>query len=366
MNSNSMVDQSPRALVTGATGLLGNNLVRALVESGFRVTALSRSREKANAQLRGLPIEHVIGDIADVNSFAASMQGVDVIFHTAAFFRDSYKGGSHREDLLRTNVQATASLLEAAYAQGVRRFVHVSSIAVLDGPRDALINESMSRVETDADDYYRSKILAEREVNRFLESHPDFWAAFVLPGWMHGPGDAGPTSAGQTVLDFLHARLPGIPPGTVSLVDARDVAAAAMAVNSRGRRGERYLAAGRSLSMQEFMALTERVSGVSAPKRTLPLSLLRAIAFGSEVWSRLTGKPVLLSAATVKLMGREAGRTHFDPAKSRTELGLQFRPLEETLRDEIAWYRNNGWVHITSARALSAEPACPAARPRTY
>jgi dihydroflavonol-4-reductase len=236
-------------------------------------------------------------------------------------------------------------LLEAAYAQGVRRLVHVSSIAVLDGPRDALINESMNRREMDADDYYLSKILAEREVNRFLESHPDFWAAFVLPGWMHGPGDAGPTSAGQTVLDFLHARLPGIPPGMVSLVDARDVAAAAVAVSSRGRRGERYLAAGRSLAMTELMSLMERVSGVSAPKRQLPLSLLRAMAFGSEIGSKLTGKPVLLSRATVKLMGRESGRTRFDPAKSRTELGLYFRPLEETLRDEIAWYCRNGWLH---------------------
>ena len=60
----------------------------------------------------------------------------------------------------------------------------------------------MLRDESDADDYYRSKILAAREVERFLETHPDFWAAMVLPGWMHGPGDMGPTSAGQTVLDF--------------------------------------------------------------------------------------------------------------------------------------------------------------------
>ena len=344
MNSHITAGRSQRALVTGATGLLGNNLVRALLENGFEVTALSRSREKADAQLGGLPVQHVLGDVLDVTSFAAALQGIDVVFHTAAFFRDSYKGGSHREELLRTNVQATASLLETAYTQGVRRFVHVSSIALLDGPRDALINETMTRNEADADDYYLSKILAEREVRRFLDSHPDFWAAFVLPGWMHGPGDAGPTSAGQMVLDFLHARLPGVPPTTMSFVDARDVAAAAIAVNSRGRRGERYLAAGRNISMKDLMGLIERVSGVSAPKREVPLTLLRAIAFGSELWARVTRKPILLSTATVNLLAREAGRTQFDHSKSRAELGLQFRPTEDTLRDEIAWYRDNGWL----------------------
>src|SRR5215471_19155233 len=159
----------------------------------------------------------------------------------------------------------TANHLNTAYAAGVRRFVHTSSIAVLHGPRDSTINETMLRGLENADDYYRSKILADREVEQFLQSHPDFWAAMVLPGWMHGPGDMGPTSAGQMVLDFAKGKLPGIAPGTFSLVDARDVAETEWAVLDRGRRGERYLSAGRNMTVATLVPILERVTGVKAP-----------------------------------------------------------------------------------------------------
>jgi nucleoside-diphosphate-sugar epimerase len=174
------------------------------------VRVLARSVEKARKQFESLPVEIAQGNLDNVPGFARALEGVDAVFHAAAFFRDNYKGGSHWEELQRTNVVGTANLLNAAYAAGVRRFVHTSSIAVLHGPRGGVINETMLRRIEDADGYYRSKILADREVERFLESHPDFWAAIVLPGWMHGPGDIGPTSAGQLVLDFAKGKLPGI------------------------------------------------------------------------------------------------------------------------------------------------------------
>jgi len=332
------------AFVTGATGLLGNNLVRLLIGKGVKVRALARSVEKARRQFGSLPVEIVQGDLDNVQGFASSLAGVDAVFHAAAFFRDSYKGGTHWDELYRINVMGTAKLLNAAYAAGVRRWVHTSSIAVLHGPSGATINETMLRRMEDADDYYRSKILADREVEHFLESHPDFWAAMVLPGWMHGPGDMGPTSAGQMVLDFARRKIPGILPGTFSLVDARDVAETQWAVLERGRRGERYLSAGKNMSVASLATILERVTGVKAPTRSLPMPILYLIGGLGEVWARVTRKPVLLSLATVRLMARESGRTTFDHTRRERELGLQFRPVEETLRDEVAWYRDNGWL----------------------
>ena len=332
------------AFVTGATGLLGNNLVRRLLGAGWRVRALVRSPPKAAVQLAGLPVELVTGDMADVPAFRFALDTVDVLFHTAAYFRESYLGGSHREALQRINVQGTADLVDAAYAAGVRRIVHVSSIATLDGPRGTLVDETMRRRVEDADDYARSKLLADREVEVRLERHRDLWAAFVLPGWIHGPGDIGPTSAGRVVLDFARRRLAGIVPGTVALVDARDVAGAMIAAEAHGGRGERYLVAGRHLSMPEFLGLVERVTGVPAPRRTIPLPLLWTVAAASEAWARLTGRAVLLGLATVRLIAREAERTRFDHSRSERALGLTFRPVEETLRDEVEWYRTNGWL----------------------
>ena len=330
------------AFVTGATGLLGNNLVRALLAEGYQVRALVRSPAKARQQFAGVDLDLISGDLRDVPGFAPALTGVDVVFHTAAYFRDSYSGGRHWEALYQANVSGTRALLEHSWQAGVRRFVHTSSIAVLHGAPGQLIDETMLRREEDADDYYRSKILSDQAVLDFLDRHPDFWATLVLPGWMHGPGDLGPTQAGQTVLDIAHGRLPGIPPGSASVVDARDVAQAMILANRQGRRGERYLAAGRHMTMAEILPLIAGVAGIPAPSRRIPLLLLRIIAALNEGFARLTGRPVLLSWAMVRTIAAENGRSHFNPAKSARELGLTFRPVEDTLRDEIDWFRRHG------------------------
>lgn len=333
------------AFVTGSTGLLGNNLVQTLLTEGWYVRALVRSKEKAGQQLAPHDrLSIVVGDMTNVPGFEQSLDGADVVFHTAAFFRDNYKGGSHWNELKRVNVDGTAALISAAYKSGVRRFVQTSSIAVLNGPPGSLIDETCERHPDDADDYYRSKILADREVHAFLAGHEDMHAVFVLPGWMFGPGDAGPTSSGQAVLDTVRSKLPGIVPGSFSVVDARDVAVALIAAADRGRRGERYLAAGRHLTMHELIPLVGRAANVKVPTRELPMFLLYAFAGIQELWARLSGKPVLFSLANARLLDKEADRSRFDHAKSERELGLTFRPLEATVGDTIGWYRNKGWL----------------------
>jgi len=338
------VSSAPVAFVTGATGLLGNNLVRELVAEGYRVRALVRSYAKAKQQFTGVDVEIVCGDMLDVTGFSGALEGVEVIFHTAAYFRDSYKGGRHWEALHAANVEGTRTLLDHAWRAGIRRFVHTSSVAVLRGSPGQVIDETMLRGEKKADDYYRSKILSDRALLDFLEAHPDFWAAMVLPGWMHGPGDAGPTQAGQTVLDVALRRLPGVPPGSFSVVDARDVARAMILANRQGRRGERYLAAGRHMTMAELLPLIAQATGVEPPTRRIPLAVLRAIAAWNELYARLTGRPVLLSWAMVSTIATENERSRYNPAKSERELGLRFRPVLDTLRDEVAWFRANGML----------------------
>lgn len=341
--------------VTGATGLLGNNLVRELVGRGVAVRALARSQGKALEQLGQLAgVEIVLGDMGDVAAFSGALHGCDAVFHTAAFFRDNYKGGSHWDTLERINVQGTAQLLAQAYGAGVRRFVQTSSIAVLNGQPGALIDEQNERDPADADDYYRSKILADRVVRAFLQRHPDMHASFVLPGWMWGPGDIGPTSAGQLALESVQGKLPGLVPGSFSVVDARDVALAHIAAAERGRNGERYLAAGRHMTMHELIPLIGRIAGVATPKRALPAALLFALAGVQEAYARLTGKPVMLSLATVRLMLKEAERSRFNHAKSERELGLSFRPLDETVRDVVDWYRAHGWLPAPAGGAAPA------------
>ena len=332
------------ALVTGATGLLGSNLVRKLAEKGVTVRALARSKEKAEKQFGSLGLEIVVGDINDPQTFVDRLPGVDMVFHTAAYFRDNYKGGKHWDQLYTTNVVGTANFLQACYRAGIRRFVHISSTAILRGRPGEVADETTLRLESEADDYQRSKILSDQEVLKFLTAHPDFWAAFILPGWMHGPGDSGPTSAGQTVLDFLKRKMPGIPPGSFSVVDVRDVAEAAIRAAENGKRGERYLAAGRTVTMEALFSELEQVSGIQAPRSKVPMPVVYLLGAISELRARITRQPVLISWATVQLLVKEEGRQHFYHQKSERELGIRFREIRETLRDAVSWFKENGYA----------------------
>lgn len=327
--------------VTGATGLLGNNLVRQLLAEGYHVKALVRSRQKANKQFAPHDeLDIIQGDMTDVSSFESHLTGCESVFHTAAFFRDNYKGGSHLADLENININGTKSLLEAALKAGVKQFVHVSSIAVLDGEAGSLIDETCDRNIENSDDYYRSKIISERTVREFAALHPTMKCYYILPGWMWGPGDMGPTSAGQLALDVMNGKLPAIVPGTFSVVDARDVAAALIMVTLKGKPGERYLAAGRYIQMKDLVSMIGHYANVETPTKTMPMPLLYCIAFLQELYCKFTGKPILLSLASVRLMASQYDRTHFSSERYEKILGLQFRPLEKTLADTLSDLKN--------------------------
>ncbi len=346
--------QAELAFVTGATGLLGNNLVRCLLEKGVKVRALVRSQEKAKKQFSDLSVEIVEGDMSNVSKWSSALAGCDVLFHTAAHFRDSYKGGDHWEYLQSINVQGTANLLKFAYDSDVRRMIHTSSIAVLARKTDgSVVDETMLRnPDGEVDDYYRSKILADEQIKKFLSQHPDMSVSTILPGFMFGPGDIGPTGSGQLILDYMSKKLPGIINTTFSVVDARDVAQAMIAAFDRGRNGELYIVAGYPMMMKEIFSTLQRISGIEAPTRYLPDWLLFIIGSMNEVYARISGRPVLLSLSSVRLIVRERMSRNFSSAKSQRELGIQFRPVEQTFADAIAWYQEHGWLQ--SARITSA------------
>ena len=120
-----------RALVTGSTGLLGNNLVRTLIDAGHEVWALARSREKAQRELGDTAARVVLGDIRNVPNFAYELRGIDVIFHTAAYFCEYYNPGDHSNAIELSNVKGTMELAQAAHAMGVRKMIYTSSASVI-------------------------------------------------------------------------------------------------------------------------------------------------------------------------------------------------------------------------------------------
>jgi len=326
-----------RAFVTGATGLLGNNLVRHLRSRGHEVVGLVRSADKARWLLGDTGAKWIEGDMRDVAAFAAALDGCDAVFHTAAYFREYYQPGRHDDGLEAVNIRGTLALLEAADARGVKKFIHVSSAGTIGRKPDGSPGDEDTPPAAYAytNGYFMSKVDGDAALARFRARH-GLELVEILPGWMWGPGDAAPTPAGQLALDFLGGRLPIIPDGGTSTVDARDVAAAMLAACERAPAGARYVVGGRYTSAAEMLGLLEAETGLPGPRRRLPYAFVWLFAFLSELWGRLTGRPVLITRAGLSVL---RARLNVSSARAEEGLGIAFRPLATTVRDVVSWYR---------------------------
>jgi dihydroflavonol-4-reductase len=332
-----------KAFVTGSTGLLGSNLVHLLLAQGFEVKALARSKQKAEQILGKNPhMEIVIGDMEDINGFAGELAGSDVLFHVAAYFREYYGPGDHWAKLKKINVDGTIHLLDEAEKHGLKKTVYVSSSAVIGGtangtpgdestPPDEAIEENL---------YAKSKVLAEQAIAEWSQTH-QMPVVLILPTVILGPLDAAPTTMGQAVINLLNRKIPVVPPGGVEFVDARDVAQAMINAVEFGKAGERYIVSQGYHTMREFANLLEKASGVPAPRINVPFAVMLALVWLGERAAIMRGKPVEISVAGLRLMRR---RREVTASKAIRDLGVNFRSLEDSLRDEAAWYRANGYV----------------------
>jgi dihydroflavonol-4-reductase len=327
-----------RAFVTGATGLLGSNLVNALLEHGHEVRGLVRSPEKAQRVFPNGTIELVTGNVRDIATFSSALAGCDALFHTAAYFREYYQPGDHKAMLEKINVQGTIDLLIAAEKHGVRRAVHVSSAGVIGRKPDGSPGDENTPPDELASSnlYFASKVQAELAISRFLKER-SLPVVMILPSWMWGPGDWAPTASGKLVLDFVKQKLPGVVDGGCSIVDVRDVAQATIRAAHLGKSGERYIVGGTYYEIADVLATLERVTGVPAPRRKIPYALSLAVGVGAESWARLTGSTALVTRAGVRLLH---AKNAVQSDKAIRELSATFRPFEETVRDEVAWFRS--------------------------
>lgn len=344
-----------KAFVTGSTGLLGNNLVRLLLAQGHEVKALARSADKAERTLGDTSAEIVLGDMADVAGFAHEMAGCDALFHCAAYFREYYSAGEedHWRILQKINIDGVVNILTAAEAQGVQKAVHVSSSGVIGINGDKPGNESTPPDPlTQKNLYFKSKVLAEKAVQDFLKTH-QMPVVLILPGWMMGPNDAAPTDSGQMILDLVNGEMPGVFDGGTSVVDARDVAQAMIDAIEYGRSGERYIVGGRAQKLIDIAQTVSQLTGAKVP-RTIPYPLVLAMAWASETKARLTNSETLMTVTGVRTL-----HTYLtvDSSKVQKELGITFRPLAETIQDEIEWYTANGQLpQSTNKQALGNNP----------
>jgi dihydroflavonol-4-reductase len=331
-----------KALVTGATGQLGSNLVLALLQKGWQVRALARSAEKAHRLLGNTSAEIVVGDMEHVAAFAPALHGVDAVFHTAAYFREYFDVGDHWAKLKQINVDATIALMTLAEQHGVRKFIHTSSSGVI-GPREdgkpADETTNAGRI-THENLYFRSKLLAEEAIHAWMKTHP-MPVVLILPTAMIGPRDAAPTGIGEAIITIARGAMPAVPPGGFEFVDSRDVAAAMLAAYEHGKAGERYIISEEYHTMKELAQAVCDSSGAHPPRIHLNVPMATLVAGLSELGAHITGAKPLISRAAVRTMTHSHRVT---ARKAQQALGLTPRSFAESIRDEVAWYRDNGYL----------------------
>lgn len=349
-----------KVFITGCTGMLGSNLVRALVSDGHEVVGLCRSIRKAQWLLHGLELELIAGDMRDVNGFAHHLEGCDAVIHTAAYFREYYTPGDHADALEDINVRAMIALMRASEALGVKRFIHIGSSSAIgmkpDGsPGD---EDTAPAPEQLRNLYARSKFEGDAKIREFQASS-NMRVIEILPGWMWGPGDAGPTGAGKLLLDFLAGKLPAVPKGGTNVADVRDVAAAIVAALHHPAPRDRYLVGGTFHTIPELMHTIAKITG-RRPPRALPSAVVLAYAHCSELWARLTGTRPTAPVEGVRLFARTR---RVSSARAIAELGASFRPFAETAEATMTWYREHGVYEPTPPAKAVERPAVDAARP---
>jgi dihydroflavonol-4-reductase len=329
------------AVVTGASGHLGANLVRHLLAAGRRVRVVLLPGDPTPA-LAGLGVERVEGDVLDEVSLGYAFRGARTVFHLAGII--SIETG-HQERVLAVNVQGVRNAAEAALAEGVHRFVHCSSIHAFDPePLRRAVDERRHRpLNGGRAAYDQSKAAGEAELGKVVERGLD--AVTINPTGIIGPYDFQPSRMGRVMLMMRAGRLPVLPDGGFNWVDVRDVVAALLLAESHGEPGESYIAAGHWQSMRDLAELVSAFTNSQVPP-VIPMGLARLGVPLVSTLDRRLGRDPLFTSESVRAL-----RTyrHIDHAKATRALGYMPRPTRETIEDVFRWFAERGTIERVAA-----------------
>jgi dihydroflavonol-4-reductase len=334
-------------LVTGATGLVGNNVVRLLVNRGQSVRVLVRPAAPAShgvatsKSLAGLPIDAAAAALHDEVALQRAVDGATCVVHSAAVV---HVGWRHLAEMRYVNVEGTRMVARAARRAGAR-LIHVSSVDALGLRSDgAPADEETPPGGMLECPYVVTKREAETVVLDEVERGLD--AVIVNPVYMIGPWDWKPSS-GRMLLEVGAGRGTFAPPGSNDFVDVRDVAQGILTAMQRGRTGRRYILGGQPLSYLDAWRIFARISGRMQPLGVAPAPLVRVAGWAGDLAGLLTRRELPVNSAAT---GMSMLSHNFSCARAEAELGYQRRAFEAAVQDAWEWFVARGYARTARPR----------------
>ncbi len=325
-----------RVLLLGASGLLGHNVLRRLLDEGHEVRVLVRRPDAV--KLREGTWETVTGSLIDFATLLGVAADCDAIVNCAGVTDMSLL---RREDYTAVNTTLCASLLEAMKRLGIRTLVHASTVNTIghgSAAHPATGQEPMSAPFTES--YYaESKRDGEQLLTEWARLNPEWHIVVVNPGYMIGPMDVKPSS-GRLLLLGYRKRVMFAPRGGKAFVDVRDVAAAMTSALTRGVNGERYIAVNsrECHTIKELYELQARVMGYRQRVLELPDGLLAVAGRVGDMLRALGVRSEVSTRNVRQLMVRE----YYDSSHAISDLAMTQTPLEQSIRDFYQWRVEEG------------------------
>lgn len=333
-------------LLTGAAGFLGTNICMQLLEQGCKVRALVLPNDKS---VKFIPeqVEVTLGDLTDAASlepfFTVPEGCTSVVIHCASMVTVD---PNYSEKLMAVNVGGTRNIITKVLNHPeCEKMVYVSSTgAIPELPHGTPITEVSKFTPCDPKKvvgaYSQSKATATQMVLDAVQVM-GLKACVVHPSGILGPNDHAIGETTNTLLQIIKGEMPMGMQGSFNLCDVRDLAAGTIAAVDKGRIGECYILANKTVTLKEMCDMLHKECNAKKIKFYLPLDLADKIAAGLEKQAEKTGKMPLMTTFSVYNLARN---NEFDCTKAKTELGYTTRSYEETIHDEVQWMISEGLI----------------------
>lgn len=320
-------------LVTGATGHIGNVLVKQLISKGKKVRALILPDED-DTPIRSLGVELAEADILDYAALRRAFRNVDVVYHLASII--SIMPG--KNDFMRAvNIQGTKNVINAAREAGVRRLVYTSSIHALARPPHGItIDESLPfDPNNPAGEYDRTKARASLEILNAVQDGLD--AVLVCPTGVIGPEDYRFSEMGALIVEWMKKGIHFLIDGLFDFVDVRDVAEGHILAAEKGRKGETYLLSGERIALEEIKNIVQQKTRVRTLGLVIPVGLASFIAKFTPYYYQITKAKPRFTSYSIETV---CSNSMISNQKAKMELGYSPRSLKITIADTVDWWKD--------------------------